>query len=108
MNVLQFLKINPFSRKVFGENELKIIEKQLRGVNLTQSEKNRLSRDIRPKFEFIKECAQFKQEFDIKKNALNKILIEEAKNTILQDYLAGRIKSIIVFGSFVEKKLFPA
>ena len=55
--LLNFLKSNENARKIFGERELKIIEKQLLGVNLTQSEKNRLSRDIRLKFNFIKETA---------------------------------------------------
>ena len=53
MSLLKFLKENENVRKVFGKRELKIIEKQLLGVNLTQSEKNRLSRDIRKKFEFV-------------------------------------------------------
>ncbi len=50
MGMLQFLKKNENTRKIFGVRELKIIEKQLLGINLTQSEKNRLSRDIRKKF----------------------------------------------------------
>ena len=53
-SLLQFLRENKNARKIFGERELKIIEKQLIGVDLTQSEKNRLSRDVREKFKFIK------------------------------------------------------
>ena len=40
-------------RVLFGERELKIIEKQLLGIQLTRSEKTRLSRDIRRKFQVI-------------------------------------------------------
>lgn len=105
MNLLKFLGEDKFSRKIFGKRELKIIEKQLTGVSLTQSEKNRLSRDIRPKFKFIKECAIFKEEFDLKKGAINKNLIKQAKELILNDYLSKKIKSIFLFGSMVENKL---
>jgi hypothetical protein len=42
MEFLQFLKSNENTRKIFGKRELKIIEKQLNGINLTQSERNRL------------------------------------------------------------------
>ena len=55
MELLDSLKADKDSRKIFGSKELKIIEKQLMGIKLTQSEKNRLSRDIRKKLRFIKE-----------------------------------------------------
>ena len=42
-------------RTLFGKRELEIIEKQLLGIKLSNSEKTRLSRDIRKKFEAIKE-----------------------------------------------------
>ena len=67
MALLRFLNKSEDSRKVFGARELKIIEKQLKGVNLTQSEKNRLSRDIRKKFDFIAKVSRFKEEFNLKK-----------------------------------------
>ena len=105
MNLIKFLKENKFSRKIFGERELKIIEKQLNGISLTQSEKNRLSRDIRPKFKFIKECSNLKEEFDLKKGSNNKKMIEEAKEDILEDILFKRIKSIVLYGSIVENNL---
>lgn len=105
MKLLTFLKNNELSRKVFGKRELKIIEKQLQGISLTQSEKNRLSRDIRPKFRFIKKCARFKEEFKLKKGDINKKLIEEAKEVILEDKLASRIDQILLFGSILENKL---
>jgi hypothetical protein len=58
MGLLELLKKSENARKIFGKRELKIIEKQMLGVNLTQSEKNRLSRDIRKKLEFIKEISE--------------------------------------------------
>ncbi|MDD5132841.1 MAG: nucleotidyltransferase domain-containing protein [Candidatus Nanoarchaeia archaeon] len=105
MNLTNFLKKNKYSRKVFGERELKIIEKQLLGINLTQSEKNRLSRDIRKKFDFIKEVSEFSKEFDLKKGQYTKEIIEDAKEVILEDIFFNRIKKIILFGSFVINQL---
>lgn len=105
MNLLKFLKRNESSRKIFGKRELKIIEKQLTGINLTQSEKNRLSRDIRPKFEFIGKCADFEEEFRLKKGTINKKLIEKAKEIILADKLRKEIDRILLFGSMVENKM---
>jgi predicted nucleotidyltransferase len=105
MNLLAFLKDNEFSRKIFGKRELKIIEKQLNGISLTQSEKNRLSRDIRPKFKFIKECSIFKNEFELKKGFISKKIIEEAKKIILNDILSKNIKSVLLYGSIVENKM---
>ena len=55
MTLLNILKSDENARKVCGKRELKIIEKQLLGINLTQSEKNRLYRDIRKKLDFKKE-----------------------------------------------------
>ncbi len=105
MNLMDFLKANENTRKIFGERELKIIEKQLNGINLTQSEKNRLSRDIRKKFQFIKDATRFSDEFDLKKAQSIKSLIAEAKETILEHNLRKKINQIILFGSFVENKL---
>jgi predicted nucleotidyltransferase len=105
MGLLKLLKSDENARKVFGKVELKIIEKQLLGVNLTQSEKNRLSRDIRKKFEFIKRIAVFSEEFELKKGAEVRKLIEEAKEIILDDTLFSKIEKIILFGSAVENKL---
>lgn len=102
MALLEFLKKSNESRKIFGKRELEIIEKQLRGINLTQSEKNRLSRDIRQKFEFIVKAARFEDEFKLKKGARVKELIEEAKEVILKSRYFPRINKIILFGSTVE------
>jgi len=92
MNLLQFLKENEEARRVFGKRELKIIEKQLQGISLTQSEKNRLSRDIRKKFKFIKDVARFENEFELKKAQIVKDLINEAKEEILHHSLKNKIK----------------
>lgn len=102
--MLEFLKENKNTRKIFGRKELKIIEEQLKGINLTQSEKNRLSRDIRPKFEFIKECSRFSEKFKLKKGAVTKEKIKQAKQEILNDKLRNNISQIILFGSFVKKE----
>ncbi len=103
--LLKFLKENPNSRKIFGKRELKIIEKQLNGINLTQSEKNRLSRDIRKKLKFIKELSRFEKDFELKKAKLIKEIIEETKETILKDKLCNKIKELWLFGSAVENKV---
>lgn len=105
MNLIQFLKKTPEARKIFGQRELKIIEKQVNGINLTQSEKNRLSRDIRKKFQFIKQISRFENEFELKKAQNIKNLIAETREIILEHSLKNKIKKIIVFGSFVENNL---
>ena len=102
MSLLKFLKDNEKARKIFGERELKIIEKQLLGISLTQSEKNRLSRDIRKKLEFISEISAFKEEFDLKKRAGIKKLIERSVELMLKDKLKEEIKAILLFGSHVK------
>lgn len=105
MNLSKFLNKTPEARKIFGQRELKIIEKQLNGINLTQSEKNRLSRDIRKKLNFIKEVSRFEDEFDLKKGIENKKIIEESKKIILEHPLRNRIKKILLFGSVVKKEV---
>jgi len=102
MSLLKFLKDNEKARKIFGERELKIIEKQLLGISLTQSEKNRLSRDIRKKLEFISEISAFKEEFDLKKMAGIEKLIERSVELMLKDKLKEEIKAILLFGSHVK------
>ncbi|MFH1315937.1 MAG: nucleotidyltransferase domain-containing protein [Candidatus Woesearchaeota archaeon] len=105
MDIIQLLKNEETARKVFGKREIKIIEKQLLGINLTQSEKNRLSRDIRKKFEFIEKASRFSDDFNLKKGKKNKKEIEEAKEIILQDKLIDQIEYIFLFGSVVENKI---
>ncbi len=92
----------PEARKVFGQRELKIIEKQLMGVALTQSEKNRLSRDIRKKLDFIKSISRFDDSFNLRKGAEVSKIITETKDIILSDKDSKKIKKIIIYGSSVD------
>lgn len=108
MKLKEFLKSNKNSRKIFGKMELEIILKQLDGLSLKQSERNRLSRDIKPKLEFIKEIAEFKDEFKLEKNQNNKRLIEKAVETILNDEFGDNIKAILLFGSFADNSFIPS
>lgn len=105
MGLMRIIREDPDARKMFGQRELKIIEKQLLGVSLTQSEKNRLSRDIRKKLEFISRAARFQEEFRLKKGAEIKKIIEDTKQMILEDPLAAKINAIYLYGSAVENKL---
>ncbi len=98
----EFLKKNKNARRIFGKKELEIIFKQLDGLPLTQSERNRLSRDIKPKLDFIKAVSKFENEFELKKDANNLILIDKAVQLILQDELKDRIKAILLFGSHAD------
>jgi|TARA_Y100000310_G_C20661242_1_gene804916 predicted nucleotidyltransferase len=91
------------SRKIFGKKEIEIILKQLDGITLTQSERNRLSRDIKPKLKIIGELSNHKESFKLKKNQNNKEIIKKATNIILQDELKENIQAIILFGSFADK-----
>ncbi len=101
MSLINALK-QPQVRKLFGKRELVIIQKQLLGVNLTQSERNRLSRDIRKKFEAITNLAPFAAEFDLKKGVITKNELEEAKEILLESPFFQKIKRIIAYGSAVE------
>ena len=103
MNLLEFLKKEENARKIFGKRELKIIEKQLHGLNLTQSEKNRLSRDIRKKLEFIKEISKYSSDFQLKHGAIIKELIQDSLDIVKKDFMFHKIKRIIIFGSTLEK-----
>ncbi len=105
MDFLSFLRSSEWARKVFGKRELNIIEKQFNGVNLTQSEKNRLSRDIRAKLRFIKDASLFATEFDLKKGSHIRMLINDAVDTISDDVLFSKVEKIILFGSAVNNRL---
>src|SRR3989338_33342 len=102
LDLAEFLKTSGNARKIFGKRELEIIYKQLEGMPLMQSERNRMSRDIRPKLEFIKEISKFEDEFKLEKNQDNKRMIEKAVNVILNDELRDEIKAILLFGSFAD------
>jgi len=104
MGILELVK-NKEMRRIFGQQELKIIKKQLLGVSLSASEKTRLSRDIRSKFRIIEELSNFKGEFNLKKAQEIKFLIEESKEIILESSEKNKIKRIFVFGSYVDNKL---
>lgn len=103
----KFLKDNKNARKIFGKKELEIILKQLDGLPLTQSERNRLSRDIKPKLEFIREISEFKDEFGLKKDQDARKIIYKAVNVILQDKLKDKIEAILLFGSRVKGIVTP-
>ncbi len=105
MSLLNIINKNENLRRIFGKRELVIMQKQLLGVPLKESERTRLSRDIRKKLEVIKELSKFSLEFNLKKGAEIKRIIEEVKEIIFQNKLFSRIKKIILFGSAVENKL---
>ena len=98
----KFMKNNKNIEKLFTQKEIEIVRKQLEGIKLTQSEKNRLSRDIRPKLKIIKEISKFEDEFELKNNQKNKKIIEKALSTILNNELKKNIKAILLFGSFAD------
>ncbi|MGC9309754.1 MAG: nucleotidyltransferase domain-containing protein [Candidatus Nanoarchaeia archaeon] len=100
-----FLKKHPEVRKIFGKQEINIMNKQLLGIRLSQSEKNRLSRDIRPKLKVINELSNFKEHFDLKKGLENKQIIRHALNVILDDEVANKIKEIWLAGSIISGKM---
>lgn len=89
----------PEMRKLFGKAELLIIQKQLLGISLTQSEKNRLSRDIRPKFAAVKSLSSFKDQFVLKKNQEVNRLIQRTLTLIKEHDLFNRVQAILLFGS---------
>lgn len=105
MELNTFLQSNESARKIFGKRELVIIEKQLFGVNLTQSEKNRLSRDIRKKLKFIQQLSRFNNDFELKKGAEIKKLVNESKEIILEDKISPRIKRVFLYGSAINNAL---
>jgi len=102
MGILELVKREKGMRRLFGERELKIIEKQLLGVGLSPSERTRLSRDIRPKFEIVSMLSDFKKDFKLKKAQKIKYLIDEAIGEILDDELRKEVKEIWLFGSSVD------
>lgn len=104
MSLLSVIKSEPSLRRLFGKRELVIIEKQLLGVALSQSEKNRLSRDIRPKFRAIASLAGFAWEENLKKGSQLREWVEETQNRILDSRFGSRVKRIWLFGSTTENK----
>lgn len=104
MTLINTLKNNKNMRTIFGKQELKIIEKQLLGINLSPSERTRLSRDIRKKMQAIRKISQYENMLDLKKGAEIKYLIEDAKEEILKSEYFPRIKKIFLFGSTVTNQ----
>jgi predicted nucleotidyltransferase len=104
MSLLHLIKKEKELRRIFGTRELKIIEKQLLGINLTQSEKNRLSRDIRKKLEVIGEISRYKDEFKLKKGAEVKDILEDVKEVIFDSKWRKDVKEIWLFGSSVSNE----
>jgi hypothetical protein len=100
-----FIEKNPLARKVFGKREIAIIRKQIAGISLTQSEKNRLSRDIRPKLKFILEASKFEDEFDLKKGSENKKIVEDVLKVIRSDKDFVKIREIWLFGSVISGEM---
>lgn len=103
----EFLKQNKNARRIFGRKEIEIMLKQLDGLPLTQSERNRLSRDIKPKLELIREVSKFENEFELKKDQDAKKIIDKAVKIILQDKLKDKIEAILLFGSRVSGIVTP-
>lgn len=104
MNLIRTIKSNENIRKLFGKREIFLIEKQLRGMKLKPSEKTRLSRDIRKKFDAIKLLSPFINEFELKHGAETKRLIKNMKEHILESEYQPKIKKIYLFGSVVAKE----
>ncbi len=105
MSLLSVIKRSPEVRRLFGQRELAILEKQLLGVRLTQSEKNRLSRSVRKKLAAVAALAPFAAEFNLKKGAEISRIIEETKEIILESPLFSRITEIILYGSAADGTL---
>jgi len=100
-----FIEKNPLARKIFGAREIVIIRKQVSGIKLTQSEKNRLSRDIRPKLKFIFEASRFSDEFDLKKGSDNRDLVSQVMDVVRKDKDFKRVREIWLFGSMVKNEM---
>lgn len=102
MTLIDELKENPELRKLFGKQELLIVEKQLLGVVLKPSEKTRLSRDIRKKFQAIASLIPFQKEFALKRASVVKDITNDTVHFLQTTPYAPRIRRIIVFGSTAE------
>ena len=97
-SLLSFIKKNKDLRVIFGVRELKIIEKQLLGINLTQSEKNRLSRDIRKKLRVIGEMSKYGEEFELKKASEIQRIVQDIK----EDLFGSSVKNERTFRSDID------
>lgn len=103
MALINYLEKNKNARLIFGKSEIEIIKKQLIGLELSPSEKTRLSRDVRKKFLAIEELSKYKNEFPLKKSQEINFLINETKEIILEKF-GKNVDEIILFGSYAENK----
>lgn len=99
ISMKDFLRKDKGARRLFGRREIEIMLAHLEGISLTQSERNRLCRDIKPKLRAIKGLAQFENEFEMKKNQNNRKIMEKAVEVISRDPLFEGVKAIVLFGS---------
>lgn len=103
MTLQTYLEKNAEARQIFGKKEIEIIQKQLLGLELTPSEKTRLSRDIRLKLKVINELSRYKEEFPLKKSQNIKDMINEAKEVILLE-TGNNLREILLFGSYSKNE----
>ena len=105
MGLLELVRKNKNLRRLFGKQELEIIEKQILGIKLKPSEVMRLSRDIRKKLEAIEALSIFKDEFKLKKASELRRIVDEIKEDILKSKYFPKIKKIYLFGSAVSNEV---
>jgi predicted nucleotidyltransferase len=101
MTLINYLEKNKNARLLFGKSEIEIIKKQLMGLELSPSEKTRLSRDIRKKINTIEELSKYKNEFSLKKSQEIKFILEETKEIIIEKF-KDNLDEIILFGSYAQ------
>ncbi len=93
----------PEARKVLGAREIAIVRRQLLGLPLTQSERNRLSRDIRAKFRFIAACRELApDELELKSGQTIKRIIDKSVCAIQEDEVFPDVLAIVLFGSYAD------
>ena len=100
INIMTLLEVleHPLARRLFGKQELAIIRKQLKGISLTASERTRLSRDIRPKFEAVKRIAPYEHDFACRKGSDTERRIRAFVETLDKKHIIR----IYLFGSYVD------
>ncbi|MEN7982628.1 MAG: nucleotidyltransferase domain-containing protein, partial [Nanoarchaeota archaeon] len=101
MTLINYLKKSKNVRLLFGKSEIEIMKKQLMGLELSPSERTRLSRDIRKKIQVVEELAKYKNEFALKKSQEVNFIINETKEIILEKF-KNNVSKIILFGSYAE------
>ncbi len=90
---------------LFTKKELEIILKHVKGITLSQADLNRLSREIRPKFAIIEKMGLIATPFfKLKKGCESEIKIKELIDMIKLSKYKDKIKKILLFGSYLEKR----